>query len=107
MKEGFIPSVAGSASYRWHLPLAQIQGVETLPGIGEIMTFDEDMFFFEPPQRVAHRAGWQQGLPDQVFLGQLPPGFEDFVHEFCRWRQVPDLCSSGIFSVSGYDKNDH
>jgi len=69
------------------------------------MTLDEEIFFPEPVQRIAHRPGWQGGLADEILLRQLAALFKHFVHELCRWRQVPDFSDGAIF-IGVYNKND-
>ena len=69
------------------------------------MALDEELFFLEPVQRVPHGPGWQGGLAYEILLCQLAAVFEHFVHELCRWRQVPDA-SRFVIPVCGYDKDD-
>ena len=97
--------VWGAASYSNHLPARLVQAVEALACVNKIMTLDEELFFLEPVQCVPHRPGGKGGLADEIFLCQLFPVFEHFVHELCRWRQVPDLSDNAIL-VCIYNKND-
>ncbi len=94
-----------AASYGHHLPGWQVQAVQALAGVGEIIALDQDLFCLQPVQGVAHGPGRQGGLADEVLLRQLAAMFEHFVHELCRWRQVPDLPSVAILA-GVYDKND-
>ena len=100
-----LSDACGAASYSNHLPLWLVQAVETLAGVNEIMTLDEDLFFLEPVQCVPHGPGRQGGLADEILLCQLAAVFKHFVHELCRWRQVPDV-SGVVILVCVYDKND-
>ena len=93
------------ASYGNHLLLMQGESVQALPGIGEIIALDKDMLFLKPVQRIPHRPRRQRGLADEVFLGELLSALQHFVHELCRWRQVPDLIDFALL-VCVYDKND-
>ena len=69
------------------------------------MTLDEKMFLPEPVKGIAHGPGGQGSLPDEILLRQLAALFQDFVHELCRWGQVPDL-SDGVIPAGVYNKND-
>ena len=69
------------------------------------MTLNEEFFVLEPVQCVSHSPGWQGGLADEILLRQLAAMFKHFVHELCRWRQVPDLSDIAIL-VCIYNKND-
>ncbi len=69
------------------------------------MTLDEELFILEPVQCVPHGPGWQGGLADEILLCQLATILKHFIHELCRWRQVPDS-SDVIIPVCVYNKND-
>ena len=95
----------GAASYSNDLLAGLVQAIKALACVNKIMTLDEKLFLFEPVQCVPHRPGWQGSLADEILLCQLITVFEHFVHELCRWRQVPDLSDIAIL-VWIYNKND-
>ena len=69
------------------------------------MALDKELFFLEPVQCVPDGPGWQGGLADEILLRQLAAVFKHFIHELCRWRQVPDLSDVAILA-GVYNKND-
>ena len=95
----------GTASYGNHLLRWLVQAVQALPGVNEIVALDKKFFFPEPVQCVPHGPGRQGGLADEILLRQLAAVFKHFVHELCRWRQVPDPLDV-IILVCSYNKND-
>ena len=99
---------AEDASYSDHLFLwLRVQAVQALPGIDEIIMFDQELFILEPVQCISDSTGRQGGLTDEILLRQLTARFQHFIHELCRWRQVPDPCErSFIRAYVVFDKND-
>ena len=95
----------GAASYSNHLLAGLVQAIEALACVNKIMTLDEELFVLEPVQCVPPRPGGKGGLADEILLCQRITVFEHFVHELCRWRQVPDLSDIDIL-VCIYNKND-
>ena len=95
----------GTASYRNHLLAGLVQAVEALACVNKIMTLDEELLILEPVQCVPHCPGWQGGLADEILLCQLAAVFKHFIHQLCRWRQVPDSPDVVIF-MGVYNKND-
>jgi hypothetical protein len=93
------------ASYSNHLPPGQVQAIQALAGIGKIMTLDKELFFLQPVQCIPHGPGGQGGFADEILLRQLAAVFKHFVHELCRWGQVPDSADIAIL-VCSYNKND-
>ncbi len=69
------------------------------------MTLNEEIFGFQPVQGIPDSPWWQESFLNQVLLCQLAVGFEYFVHELCRWWQVPDVFS--LITGCVYNKNDH
>jgi hypothetical protein len=94
-----------AASYSNHLLAGLVQAIEALACVNKIMTLNEELFFPEPVECVPHRPGGKGGLADEIFLCELITVFEHFVHELCRWWQVPDLSDIAIL-VCIYNKND-
>jgi len=95
----------GAISYCIHHPLWLVQAVQALPGVNKIMALDEDLFILQPVQCVPDGPGRQGGLADEILLCQLAAIFKHFVHELCRWRQVPDSPDVVIF-IDVCNKND-
>ena len=69
------------------------------------MTLDQELLVLEPVNRVPNGSRRQGGLADEILLRELTARFQHFVHELCRWGQVPDIAF--VFRYVGvYNKND-
>ena len=95
-----------AASYSNNLFDRGVQSVQGLPCVNEIMALDKEFFVLQPVYRVPDGSRRKQGLTDEILLRELPSCFQYFVHELCRWGQVPDLSSCVFRYVGVYNKND-